>query len=343
MSDTDFQMPMHDWNIVGHEHAIHTLRRALAAQRVRHAYLFTGPEHIGKALLAQRFAQTLLCTGGTDPHDAPQNPCNACLSCRKVMHGNHPDVHYISRSPDKQFILIEQVRALQGEASRKTLEGRRNIFIIQSMHEMNVQAANCLLKTLEEPEPDVVMLLTAPDPGLLLATILSRVQQIPMQLLTTKQIKLALEERWQVEKEEAGLIAALAAGRMGWAVQAVEDEDMLADRQAQLETLAKLSTAGRVERFEVAQRLSTESEKLSGILELWLLWWRDIVLAANNCLDLIVNVDMQALIQNQATKIGAADSQRMVRAILGTIEALEQNVNARVALEVLMLDLPTVR
>ncbi len=110
-----------------------------------------------------------------------------------------------------------------------------------------------------------------------------------MQLLTTKQIKLALEERWQVEKEEAGLIAALAAGRMGWAVQAVEDEDMLADRQAQLETLAKLSTAGRVERFEVAQRLSTESEKLSGILELWLLWWRDIVLAANNCLDLIVN------------------------------------------------------
>jgi len=343
MNETAFQMPMHDWNIVGHEHAINTLRRALVAKRVRHAYLFTGPEHIGKALLAQRFAQTLLCTGGSDPHDAPQNPCNVCLSCRKVMHGNHPDVHYISRSPDKQFILIEQVRELKSEASRKTLEGRRNIFIIQSMHEMNVQAANCLLKTLEEPEPEVVLLLTAPDAGLLLPTILSRVQQIPMQLLTSKQIKLALEERWQVEQEEAGLIAALAAGRMGWAVQAVEDEDMLADRQAQLETLAKLSTAGRVERFEVAHRLSTESEKLHGILELWLLWWRDIVLAANNCLDLIVNVDMQGLIQNQAIKIGAADSQRMVRAILGTIEALEQNVNARVALEVLMLDLPTVR
>jgi len=76
---------------------------------------------------------------------------------------------------------------------------------------------------------------------------------------------------------------------------------------------------------------------------LWLLWWRDIALAANDCLDLIVNVDMQGLIQNQATKIGAADSMSMVRAILGTIEALEQNVNARVALEVLMLDLPTVR
>ena len=343
MSSTDFQIPMHDWNIVGHEHAINTLRRALVAQRVRHAYLFTGPEHIGKALLAQRFAQTLLCTGGGDAHNAPQNPCNTCLSCRKIMHGNHPDVHYISRSTDKQFILIEQVRALQADAARKTFEGRRNIFIIQGMHEMNVQAANCLLKTLEEPEPDVVLLLTAPDPGVLLPTILSRVQQVPMQLLTTKQIKTALEDRWHVEPDEANMVAALAAGRMGWAVQAVEDEDMLAERQAQLETLAKLSTAGKVQRFDVAQRLSADSDKLHGILELWLLWWRDMVLAANNCLDLIVNVDMQGIIQNQAAKVGAAESQRMVRAILGTMEALDQNVNARMALEVLMLDLPMVR
>ena len=343
MSGTEINIPMHGWNIVGHELAINTLRRALLAQRVRHAYLFTGPEHIGKALLAQRFAQTLLCTGGGDANNAPQNPCNACLSCRKVMHGNHPDVHYISRPPEKQFILIEQVRALQADAARKTLEGRRNIFIIQGMHEMNVQAANCLLKTLEEPEPDVVLLLTTPDPGLLLPTILSRVQQVPMQLLTMKQIKSALEDRWHVEPDEANLIAALAAGRMGWAVQAVEDEDMLAERQTQLETLAKLSTAGKVQRFDVAQRLSADSDKLHGILELWLLWWRDMVLAANNCLDLIVNVDMQSIIQNQAAKVGAAESQRMVRAILGTMEALDQNVNARVALEVLMLDLPMVR
>jgi len=208
---------------------------------------------------------------------------------------------------------------------------------------MNVQAANCLLKTLEEPETDVVLLLTVPDPGVLLPTILSRVQQVHMQLLTTKQVKSALEDRWDVESDEARLIAALSAGRMGWAVQAVEDEDMLAERQVQLETLAKLSTAGKVQRFDVAQRLSADGDKLHGILELWLLWWRDMVLAANNCLDLIVNVDMQGIILNQAAKVGAAESQRMVRAILGTMEALDQNVNARVALEVLMLDLPTVR
>src|SRR5947209_11464184 len=306
------------WNIVGHEHAINTLRRMLAAQRVRHAYLFTGPEHIGKALLAQRFAQTLLCTGSPDPNIAPQNPCNVCLSCRKVMHGNHPDLHYISRPKGRQFILIEQVRALQSDSARRTLEGRRNIFIIDGLHEMNLDAANCLLKTLEEPELDVVLLLTAPDPGLLLPTILSRVQQVPMHLLTTSQIKTALEERWHVEPDEAGLIAALAAGRMGWAVQAVEDEDMLAERKAQLETLTELPSLSKVKRFDVAQRLSADSDKLRGILELWLLWWRDMVLAANNSLDLIVNVDMRGQLQKQAAKIGSSEAQHMVRAILRT-------------------------
>ena len=177
MNEASLQTVAQDWGIIGHEHAINTLRRALVTERVRHAYLFTGPEHIGKALLARRFAQTLLCTGGPDPRMAPQNPCNVCLSCRKVMHNNHPDVHYIARPPDKQFILIDQVRALQSDSARKTLEGRRNVFIIQGMHEMNVQAANCLLKTLEEPEPDVVLLLTAP---LRLARPCSRLARLTM-------------------------------------------------------------------------------------------------------------------------------------------------------------------
>src|SRR3712207_1763629 len=105
------------WQIVGHEHTIDILRRTLAAQQVRHAYLFAGPQQIGKSLLALRFAQTLLCTGGEDPRVAPQDPCNRCLSCRKVQHGNHPDVHIIARPPDKQAILIEQIRTLQSDAA----------------------------------------------------------------------------------------------------------------------------------------------------------------------------------------------------------------------------------
>ncbi|GAC1640973.1 MAG: DNA polymerase III subunit delta' [Ktedonobacteraceae bacterium] len=331
------------WDIIGHTHAIDILRRTLAAQQVRHAYLFTGPPHIGKSLLAHRFAQTLLCTGGPDPAIAPQEPCNTCLSCRKVLHGNHPDIHVIAKPADKQFILIEQVRALQSDSARRTLEGRRNIFIIENAHEMNIQAANCLLKTLEEPEPDVVLLLTVPDVGLLLPTILSRIQLITMQLLTSMHIKNTLIQVWNVEPKEADLIASLAAGRMGWAVQAVEDEELLTQRKAQLDLLTKLPSASRVQRFDLVQRISADSEKVQSLLELWLLWWRDMVLAANNCLDLTVNIDMRSLLKTQAIKVGTAEAEHMVRAILHTMEAIEQNVNPRVALEVLMLDMPTIK
>lgn len=331
------------WDIVGHAHAIHTLQRALASQRVRHAYLFTGPEHIGKALLARRFAQTLLCTGGPDPLRAPLNPCQVCLSCRKVLHDNHPDIHYIARPRDRQFILIDQVRTLQSDAGRKTLEGRRNVFIIEGMHEMNLQAANCLLKTLEEPEPDVILLLTVPDPGLLLPTILSRVQQIPLHLLTGEQIRQALLVRWQVADREAALISALAAGRMGWAVQAVEQEDLLAEREGQLETLTRLPQLDRVQRFDLAQKLAAESEKLKGLLELWLLWWRDLLFTGHNCPDLVVNIDMRPLLQNQAARISPLESLNMIHRILRTLEILDQNVNTRLALEVLLLDVPDLR
>src|SRR5581483_9474666 len=157
------------------------------------------------------------------------------------------------------------------------------IFIIEGMHEMNLQAANCLLKTLEEPEPEVVLLLTAPDPGLLLPTILSRVQQIPMHLLTGEQIRQALQQRWHVADEDAALISALAAGRMGWAVQAVEKKDLLIERQEQLETLTRVPSLDRVQRFDIAQKLSAEGDKIKDALELWLLWWRDLLFAANNC------------------------------------------------------------
>lgn len=328
------------WNISGHEHAIDFLQRALIEQQVRHAYLFTGVEHIGKTLLARRFAQALLCTGGPDPSVAPPAPCNACLSCRKVMHGNHPDLHIIARATDRQFITIEQIRALQNDAARKTLEGRRNIFIIEGAHQMNLQAANCFLKTLEEPEPDVVLLLTAPDAGLLLPTILSRIQQVSLHLMTSGQIRRALEQQWEVDSDEAALIAVLAAGRMGWAAQAAENDDLLSERKAQLETLIKLPSASTQQKFEIAQQFSGDGDKARAMLDLWLLWWRDIVLAANGSLDLTVNIDMRDMIKRHAAKFGPAEATRMVRAILATLESLDQNVNARTALEVLMLDIP---
>jgi DNA polymerase-3 subunit delta' len=130
---------------------------------------------------------------------------------------------------------------------------------------------------------------------------------------------------------------------MGWAIQAIEDDEMLAERKEQLDLLTKVLTASKVQRFEIVQQLGTDGEKIRSLLELWLLWWRDIVLAANDCLDLTVNVDRRDLLKAQAAKIGSSEAQRMIRTLLQVQETLDQNVNARLALEVLMLDMPTLK
>jgi len=122
----------------------------------------------------------------------------------------------------------------------------------------------------------------------------------------------------------------------------VEDDEMLDERKSQLELLAKLPSHSKIQRFDMVQHLGTDAEKIDALLDLWLLWWRDLVLAANNCLDLTVNVDMRDLLKKQAAKVGSAEAERMIRAILSTREAIEQNVSARVALEVLMLDMPRI-
>src|SRR5256886_10744445 len=109
-----------------------------------------------------------------------------------------------------------------------------------------------------------------------------------------------------------------------------------------LETLAALPRVGNVQRFEIAQRLSADPEKTRAILEFWLRWWADMVLAAHQCLDLTVNVDMGHVLEQQAATVGMRESERMVHAILDTMEALDQNVNTRAALEVLMLDVPKI-
>jgi DNA polymerase-3 subunit delta' len=122
-----------------------------------------------------------------------------------------------------------------------------------------------------------------------------------------------------------------------------EDDDLLGERKSQLDLLTKIPQMTRVQRFQLVQQWSNDSAKVQSLLDLWLLWWRDMVLAANHCLDLTVNVDMRNLLKTQATRVGTAEAERMVRAIIQTREALEQNVNARVALEVLMLDVPLLK
>ena len=320
------------WQVVGHKQAVDQLKGALASERVAHAYLLTGPPQIGKRSLALDFAQALNCLD-------EEKPCGQCLACSKIAHGSHPDVQVIEG--EGGTIKIDQMRTLRREAALFPLEGRWKIYIIRQMEQATTEAANCLLKTLEEPPPHVVLMLTASEAEALLPTIVSRCQVINLRPLTTETVQRSLQERWGVDVERARLLARLSGGRLGWAVVASQNDAILSRREKYLDQMMKLMGQGRVERMEYVQQLSHDPEALRELLQLWLSWWRDLLLTASGSSAEIINIDREDTLRAQAERYSVDQVRDFVEALRAAAWRLEHNANTRLTLEVLMLSLPT--
>lgn len=331
------------WRVTGHDWVVSLLKGSIAEERVSHAYLFTGPPDVGKGTLALNLAQALNCLG-------EDKPCNECEACRKIFAGIHPDVrmvdlHYQAllrdETPAEQKELrINTIRSITQEAGLKPFEGRRKVFIIQDADRMTTKAANSLLKTLEEPPPHVILLLTASDTRLLLPTIVSRCQVFVLRLAPAEIIEEELRLRHGLDAERASLLARLSGGRIGWAICAARDDSILKDREDTLRELAVLPKMGRLDRLDYAQRLVRKSDLMRETLELLLSWWRDLLLIRGGSPETINNLDSAASLEEDAHGYDLRDIVTFVKAIRRTQRELELNVDPRLALEVLMLDLP---
>jgi DNA polymerase-3 subunit delta' len=322
------------WHTIGHQWALHLLQRAVA--QPSHAYLFVGPARIGKLTLAQDFARALNCAGDGAP-------CGQCRACQKIADGRHPDVRLVRRLPDKTEIVVEQLRDLQTELSLRPYEAKWRVAIIENMHEANASAANAFLKTLEEPNPQVVILLTAHNPEALLPTIRSRCQIIPMRPLAINEVEQALTERQLVEPDRARLLARLSGGRIGWALEVSGDEELLAQRNAQLQELLQALARGRSARIELAGKLSRTDDDALQMLDLWLSWWRDLLLVKGQCADAIVNADFRERLARDAAHLELRVIQNYIGMLQNARHHVEQNVNARLVLEVMLLHAPTIK
>jgi DNA polymerase-3 subunit delta' len=241
------------------------------------------------------------------------------------------------------LLRVEQATEIVRNAALRPLEGAHRIFLIQDAHTANDNFANRLLKTLEEPPPHVILCLTATGRGDLLPTIVSRCQCLELRPLRADVIRAALESKWGVAPQQAELLARLAGGRLGWAVRQLADATVLQQRTERLETLWRLAAAGRIERLAFAEQLAAgrTSDEIFGLLDLWTGWWRDIMLIQSGCADACSNVDHVARMQQHAQVVHPSEVRRYLYTLQRLTTYLHHTVNTRLALEVLLLRLPS--
>ena len=340
------------WTIIGHAPALAALERALRSERPPHAWLFSGPEGVGKAAVALEFAAALNCTGATA---AVAAPCGECRSCRDTLASRHTDVELVApgglcdepehrEHADSRDLRICQIRRVEHLLALSPYSAKRRVAIIDAADTLHTEAANAFLKTLEEPPAGSVIILLAEREDRLPETVLSRCQRLAFGPVDRPTIERTLSERG-ASAEDAGTIAAAAAGRLGWALRAMDDTTLLEEREQMLDEAVRVAHAGRVERFgwarEAASRDAAVRERYLRELAVWEAWWRDVLLFGAGGSEGAANPDRAERLSEEGKLYRASEIVTFLRSLAQTREHLYANVDPQLALENLTLDLPS--
>jgi len=312
-------------SIAGQERAKALLRRALAADRIAHAYLFAGPPGSGRMEMAQAFAQAIFCE--KDGDDA----CGECLECRKVLHGNHPDLHLLR--PDGATVKIEQIRSLQRELAYRSAGAGYKVYILEGAETMTTQAANSLLKFLEEPPSPVVAILLAPSAQAVLPTILSRTQLVAFVPGDREAL-----EKLLVQEGKPQLLARAAvnlSSGLGSARNLV-DENWFADIRNVVIQLGKESPSRFAASMLQAQQkvFKTDlAEHVEILLQLLALWYRDMIYAMTGRQHQMVFPDQAEWISKTAWSRPIGSWVAVMEAALTAARRMKAHVAPQLALE----------
>jgi len=307
------------------------LQRAIVNEHLPHAYLFVGPEGIGKKLTALTLAKTINCEEGKE------DCCDTCLSCRKIGDANHPDVSVIG--PEGQFIRIDKIRELQRSLSYRPFEGRKRVCILDGADQMKAEGANALLKTLEEPPPSTLLLLLASERERLLPTIVSRCQQLTFTRLPMDQMVGELTTRHAIGETEARTVAALAQGSLGSALQML-DHEVWERRVEIIQGLMDLRGQRVHKAFTLAQSLVDFGENLPLVFLVMISWYRDLILwNEGRGFEGLINQDLREEVRRGGGRMSRRSLIRCIEAVNETSKALRRNANRLLAMEHLLLQL----
>ncbi|TDX51306.1 DNA polymerase III subunit delta' [Orenia marismortui] len=322
--------------ILGQELAKRILKNALNSDRLSHAYLFTGEEGLGKYLTAFEFTKAINCQENID------DSCYSCISCRKADNHNHPDIKEIH--PDGASIKIDQIRKLQQEILYKPYESNKKVYIIHQADKMSVQAANSLLKTLEEPPSYAVIILIASNLNQLLPTIISRCQIVRFRLVSDNMIKDKLVEEYNLIEEKAELLTSLSAGKYNLALDLINEEGKLEERNQVLELAQSLTDLDRNKVFDLVQKILDDRDKMGDNLDIILTWYRDLLMLKLDQSKELINVDYSQQLLEEAKGWERKGIEDIIKLIEETNNVIKNiNVNLQLALEVMLLKLNKLR
>ena len=317
-------------NIVGHKQVVAQLCLMQQEDRIPHAMLFCGTDGVGKSLVAEALAAAILC-------HAPVNnqACGHCKACQALVAGTHPDFFQIqpeSETKAAPAIRIEAVRKLQEEIARIPLLSERRVVIMQEADKMNEAAANCLLKTIEEPSGQIVFILLTSRPSALLDTIISRCMRVEFGILQPEELVAILHQQG-IEEPLAGKLASIADGSVSKAL-AMQDEELL-NLQTQAFDLASVAgTLGVEQLLQLGKEMSSHSrERLIQWLGFLAMIYRDLLmLYSGSGLPLYNQSDIDRL-SSLLNKYHQQELLQLLQLVQDYQKRLGSNVNTQLCLE----------
>jgi DNA polymerase-3 subunit delta' len=336
------------WRTSGQNEAIELFENELETGSISHAYLLVGPRHIGKTTLSYDLALAVNCT-------ETLVPCLKCDSCQRILKGLHTDIFYISldsslssasEQKSRTEIGIDDIKKLQQYAGLPPYEGKYKIFIIDGADLLSNEAANCLLKTLEEPPDSIILMLLATDESKVLPTIASRCQKINLKPLPAKKIEQILIEEHSMDTEQAAIISKLSYGRLGWAINSLANDAELQSRLEIMNSMDNLLSMNIGERFSYIAGLETgrksiDRKKAESMIDNWLTWWRDLLLIKNECRESITNIDLTPILEKWSKMLSTEEIKNFIENLQQSLLLIKKNANIRLLLEAILLDMPS--
>jgi len=331
------------WDILGHEWAAEMLRQHIAQGTRKHAYLFAGPPGVGRRTLALRFAQAVNCLQPTEIGA----PCGTCRTCQQIARMQQADLTIVQSEAVGESIKVDQIRDLRRTLALAPYESAYRVALLLRFNEATEEAQNALLKTMEEPNPKVLLLLTVDEPENLQATIVSRCELLRLRPMPIEELRSVLVERKGVDEERAHLIAHVAGGRPGYAFRFIEDEGLWASRDAWVNDFFTLLDSNLRKRLAYSESKTRGKERAEARLELrdglahWLSLWRDVLLKCSGSGTALTNIDREREITRLAERLSERDAAYFVGRLEHNFARLA-TANLQLMLDNLLLEWPRI-